>query len=74
MLVLTRKLEEAVQVGDDITVKVLEIRGDQVRLGIAAPRRIPVLRQEIYDEIRRANLEAATPAQPPPKEKRPSGR
>lgn len=74
MLVLTRKLEEAVQIGDDITVKVIEVRGDQVRLGITAPRHIPVLRQEIYDEIRRANLEAATPAPLPPKEKRPPGR
>ncbi len=74
MLVLTRKTEEAVQIGDDIAVKVVEIRGDQVRLGITAPRHIPVLRQEIYNEIRRANLEAATPVQPPPKEKQPSGR
>jgi carbon storage regulator len=59
MLVLTRKLNESVIIGDDIAVTVLAIEGDQVRLGIAAPKNIPVHRQEVYEQIEKANLEAA---------------
>lgn len=59
MLVLTRKPRESVIIGDDIEVTVVEVRGDQVRLGIEAPRRLPVYRKEIYLEIREANELAA---------------
>ena len=59
MLVLSRRLNESIVVGNDITVTVLEIRGDQVRLGIEAPRSVSVHRQEIYAELVRANREAA---------------
>ncbi len=62
MLVLTRKLLESVVIGDDIEVFILEIRGDRVRLGIRAPRDVPVHRKEVYEEIRRSNIEAASTA------------
>ena len=58
MLVLSRKRNEKIVIGDEITVTVLEVRGDQVQLGIDAPRRIPVHRFEVYESIRRVNEEA----------------
>lgn len=58
MLVLTRKLEESLIIGDNIEVKVLEIRGDHVRLGIVAPRQVSVYRTELYESIKAANKEA----------------
>jgi carbon storage regulator len=51
MLVLTRAADERIKIGDDITIVVVELRGDKVRLGIEAPRDIPVHRQEVYDVI-----------------------
>lgn len=60
MLVLTRKAGESVRIGDEVTVTVLEIRGEVVRVGIQAPRSIIVHRDELYQELRRANQQAAT--------------
>lgn len=54
MLVLSRKKNESIVINNDITVVVVEIRGDKVRLGIEAPREVPVHRQEVYDAIKRA--------------------
>ena len=51
MLILTRRLNEVLVIGDDITVTVLEIKGNQVRLGIEAPSDVAVHRQEIYERI-----------------------
>jgi len=51
MLVLSRKTNESIVINDDITVTVVEIRGDKVRLGIVAPRTVEVHRQEVYDLI-----------------------
>jgi carbon storage regulator len=51
MLVLSRKKNESIVINNDITVTVVEIRGDKVRLGIVAPKEIPVHRQEVYDAI-----------------------
>lgn len=51
MLVLSRKKDEKIIIGDNITVMVIEIRGDKVRLGIDAPRDVSVHRQEVYDAI-----------------------
>jgi carbon storage regulator len=55
MLVLTRKRLESIMIGDDIEVRVLSITGDKVRIGIRAPREVPVFRQEIYVEIAQRN-------------------
>ncbi len=59
MLVLTRRANQSIIIGNDIVVTVLEIRGDQVRLGITAPRSVSVHREEVYAEIQRENREAA---------------
>lgn len=59
MLILTRKLGEGIRVGDDVVVKIVEIRGGQVRLGIEAPRAVPVHREEVFQMIRRQNEMAA---------------
>lgn len=55
MLVLSRKKDESIFVGDDIKITIVDIRGDKVRLGIEAPNEIPVHRQEVYDAIMREN-------------------
>ena len=52
MLVLSRKKNEAIMIGGNIKIMVLEIRGDRVRLGVEAPREISVHRQEIYEKIK----------------------
>jgi carbon storage regulator len=59
MLVLSRQRDETIMIGDDITVTVVDIRGDKVRLGISAPKEISVHRKEVYDAIRAENREAA---------------
>lgn len=55
MLVLSRHRNEAIKIGDDVRIVVIDIRGDKVRLGIDAPRDTPVHRQEVYDAIQREN-------------------
>jgi carbon storage regulator len=59
MLVLTRKLGEVIRVGDAVTVRVLEVKGNQVRLGVEAPTEIRIYREEVYRAIRKENEEAA---------------
>lgn len=56
MLVLSRQANESIMIGDNIRVVVVDIRGDSVRIGIAAPLEIPVHRQEVYDTINRKYL------------------
>jgi carbon storage regulator len=53
MLVLSRKKNESIVINNDITIVVVEIRGDKVRLGVEAPREVPVHRREVYDAIQR---------------------
>ena len=53
MLVLSRKRNESIVINNDITIVVVEIRGDKVRLGIEAPKHVPVHRSEVYEAIRR---------------------
>jgi len=59
MLVLSRKKNETIMIGDDIEITVVDIQGDQVRLGIRAPKDVAVHRQEIYRAIEKANRQAA---------------
>jgi carbon storage regulator len=58
MLVLTRKSNQSIMIGDDIEVSVLAIMGEKVRIGIQAPRDIPVFRKEVYLEIQQERLAA----------------
>jgi carbon storage regulator len=51
MLILTRRIGESLHIGDEVTVTVLDVKGNQVRFGIAAPRDVPLDREEIYEEI-----------------------
>ncbi len=53
MLILTRRIGELIRVGDNVTVTVMDIKGQQVRLGIEAPKEVAVHRQEIYERIKR---------------------
>jgi carbon storage regulator len=53
MLILTRRISEALMIGDDVSITVLDVKGNQVRLGIEAPRSIAVHREEIYRRIKR---------------------
>ncbi len=63
MLVLSRKKNESIVINDDITIVVVEIRGDKVRLGVEAPKEVPVHRKEVYDAIKRsANFESGSPS------------
>lgn len=59
MLVLTRKLGEGITIGEQISIKVVEIKGNQVRLGIEAPQDMRIYREEIYLKVQRENLLAA---------------
>ena len=59
MLVLSRKKNESIVINNDITIVVVEIRGDKVRLGVEAPKEVPVHRREVYDAIRRNELNSS---------------
>ena len=58
MLALSRKKNEALVINNDIEITVLDIRGDQVKIGISAPKEVPVYRKEVYPQIQEANKEA----------------
>jgi carbon storage regulator len=58
MLILTRKLNEAIMIGEDIKITVVEIQGDKVKLGIEAPRELSILREEIYRAVSEENRQA----------------
>lgn len=60
MLVLTRKVGETIQIGNDIEVTVLSVQGDQIKLGINAPKDVEILRKEVYEAIQESNKEAAS--------------
>ena len=59
MLALYRKKDEAIVINDDIEITVIEVKGDQVKLGISAPKSVPIYRKEVYAQIQNANKEAA---------------
>lgn len=60
MLALSRKVNESIMIGHDIEITVLEIKGEQVKLGINAPKSVPLYRKEIYMQIQEANKEAVS--------------
>ncbi len=62
MLVLSRQRDESIMIGDDVEITIVDVRGDKVRLGITAPKNIPVHRREIYDAIQREKAEKAAGA------------
>ncbi len=59
MLVLTRSINEAIMIGDDVEITIVDVKGDKVRVGIRAPSSVPVHRKEVYLAIKQANVEAA---------------
>ena len=61
MLVLTRKPNESIMIGDDVEISVVEVKGDQVKLGITAPKSIKVHRKEIFLAIQSENIDASRP-------------
>lgn len=61
MLALTRKKGEALILNNNIEVTILEIRGDQIKIGITAPREVPIYRKEVYQQIQEENAEASRP-------------
>ena len=62
MLILARRIGESIVIGDQVEVSVVDIKGDQVKLGIAAPRSVPVFRREVYQAIQEENRRAAAGA------------
>lgn len=62
MLVLSRQRDESIIIGDNVVVTIVDIRGDKVRLGIEAPKEVPVHRQEVYEAIRREAQKARSEA------------
>ena len=64
MLVLSRQRDESIMIGDDVEIIIVDVRGDKVRLGITAPREIPVHRREIYDAIQREKAEEKQAPEP----------
>jgi len=68
MLVLSRQRDESIMIGDDVEIIIVDVRGDKVRLGITAPKNIPVHRREIYDAIQREKSEKKESEKQPEKE------
>ena len=62
MLILSRKTNEKIMIGDDISISIIEIRGDQVRIGVDAPKTVKVFRQEVFDAIKAENKAAVESA------------
>ena len=59
MLVLTRKIDESITIGHSITISVLEVKGNQVKLGVKAPKDVPINRTEVYEKIMSENIKAS---------------
>lgn len=64
MLALARKVNEAIIVNDNIEITVLEVKGDQIKIGIDAPKSVPIYRKELFEQIQKANTEAANTTSP----------
>lgn len=59
MLILSRKTDERIKIGNDITITIIEVRGDQVKIGVEAPKNVKVFRQEVFNAIQNENKAAA---------------
>lgn len=64
MLALSRKKGEAIVINNDIEITILEVKGDQVKVGIAAPKEVPIYRKEVYIQIQEANKQSMSEANP----------
>lgn len=73
MLVLSRQRDESIMIGDEVEITIVDVRGDKVRLGITAPKNIPVHRREIYDAILREKAKGASPPEKPKSESSDNG-
>lgn len=60
MLALSRKVNESIMIGNDVEITILEIKGDQIKIGINAPKSVPIYRKELYLQILESNKEAAS--------------
>ena len=69
MLILTRRVGETVMIGEDVTVTVLGVKGNQVRIGVSAPRDVAVHREEIFERIKREEAGEGEPSQEPESER-----
>lgn len=61
MLILSRKIDEQIKIGDNITITIIEVRGDQVKVGIEAPKSVKVFREEVFKAIQKENKAASSP-------------
>lgn len=61
MLILSRKIDEKIKIGDDITITLIDVHGDQVKIGVEAPKSVKVFRQEVFDAIQKENKAAVAP-------------
>lgn len=59
MLILSRKTDEKIKIGDNITITIIEVRGDQVKVGVEAPKEVKVFRQEVFNAIKNENKTAS---------------
>lgn len=59
MLVLSRKINQSIVIGDNIEIMLVDIRGDQIKLGINAPKNVKIFRKEVYEEVKSQNVEAS---------------
>lgn len=62
MLALSRKKDESIIINNNIEITIIEVKGEQVKIGITAPKSVPVYRKEVYDQIQESNKEAANSA------------
>jgi len=63
MLILSRKIDEKIKIGEDITITLIDVHGDQVKIGVEAPKHVKVFRQEVFDAIQMENKAAVSVAQ-----------